>query len=152
MIKILAIIFISTYLYSNTNVPTQIEKLIIKQQKDIANLEYEITQLKKQMLMLYERHNKMQPKLSIVRQSSSLKQIPSDFKLKRFKPSTFKLIQDENIVNLSGVAKRHFKKGDAFTSTSARDEFIKISGRFENGKWISVKKDLYVSIKACKKR
>jgi len=150
MIKILTILLISTYLYSNT--PTQIEELMLKQQKDIANLEYEITQIKEQMLMLYGRHNQMQPKLSIIRQSHALKQIPSDSKLKKFKPSTFKLINDANIVNLSGVAKRHFKKGEAFTSTSARDGFIKISGRFENAKWISVKKDLYVSDKACKKR
>jgi len=150
MIKILTILLISTYLYSNT--PTQIEKLILKQQKDIANLEFEITQIKEQMLMLYERHNQIEPKLSIIRQSNTLKQIPSDSKLKKFRPSTFKLVNDANIVNLSGVAKRHFQKGEAFTSTSARDGFIKISGRFKNNKWISVKKDLYVSDKACKKR
>jgi len=150
MIKILAILLISTYLYSNT--PTQIEKLILKQQQDIAKLEYEITQVKEQMLILYERHNQIKPKFSIIRQSDALKKIPSNSKLKKLKPSTFKLIHDANIVNLSGVAKRQFNKNEVFTSTSARDGFIKISGRFENSKWISVKQDLYVSAKACKKR
>jgi len=152
MIKLLGIILITTYLSSSTKVPTQIETLVINQQKDIANLEYEIDQIKKQILILHKRHNQIEPKLSIVRQSNALKQIPSDYKLKKFKPATFKLIRDANIINASGIAKRHFKKGDSFTSTSARDGFIKVSGRFENNRWISVKKDLYVNGEACKKR
>ena len=150
MTKLFLIFIFSTYLYSNT--PTQTEILIIKQQKDIAQLEYEIKQIKQQMLKLYERHSTTDSKLSIVRQSNALKQIPSDFSLTSFKATTFKLHRDANIVNLSGISKRHFKKGDAFTSTSKRDNFIKISGRFKNGKWISVKEDLYVLKDACKKR
>jgi len=150
MIKVLTILLINTYLYSNT--PTKIEKLILKQQQDIANLEYEITQIKKQMSILYEHHNQTKPKLSIIRQSVSLNKIPSHSKLKKLKPSTFRLIHDENIINLNGITKRHFKKNEVFTSTSTRDGFIKISGIFKNSKWVSVKQDLYISAKACKKR
>jgi len=131
---------------------SQVETLLLKQQKDIANLEYEIERLKQQMLLLYDRHAQIEPQLSIVRKSNSLKQIPSDFKLKKFKPSTFTLVNDTQVINLSGVVKAHLKKGDTFTSVSSRDNFIKLSGKIENGKWVSVKKDLYINQQDCKKR